>query len=122
MAGNRTDYAETQVVAFTSGNSGTPPTTPLKVRLMTANGDDATPGTEVTGGSYVAQTVTFTTGANAADVTFTGLPACTVVGAEIWDSAGTPKRWWAGAATASKTYQAGDTAQITAGALTLADD
>jgi hypothetical protein len=103
---------------------GTPtrPTTPLKVALVTANGDDATAGTEVTGGSYARQTLTVaaaTGGAtsNSADIVFSGMPAATVVGVEVWDTAGTPVRLWYGPLTASRTVSAGDDFKLAAGEL-----
>jgi hypothetical protein len=100
-------------------------TTPLKCRLMTTNGSGTSNGTEVTGGSYASQTVTFASasaGAAASNATlnFTGMPAVTVVGVELWDSAGTPVRKWYGALTTSKTTNAGDTFQIASGSLTAA--
>ena len=105
---------------------GTPtrPTTPLKVALVTANGSDTTAGTEVTGGSYARQTLTVgaaSAGAtsNSADVVFAGMPAATVVGVEIWDSAGSPVRLWYGALTVSRTVEAGDEIPLTAGSLAL---
>jgi hypothetical protein len=107
------------------GNTTTAPTTPLKVALVTANGNDATAGTEVTGGSYARKTLTVaaaSSGAtsNSADLSWTGMPACTVVGVEVWDSAGTPIRFWYGAVGTSRTVAAGDELRIAAGTLTLA--
>jgi hypothetical protein len=104
--------------------SYTIPTSPLKVRLMTANGSATSNGTEASGGSYASQSATFTTASgttssasNNATISFASMPACTVVGVEVWDSAGTPKRIWWGALTASKTVNSGDTFQIATGAL-----
>lgn len=129
MADNLTDGAEARVLNFLTGNTpATAPTTPLEIRLMTANGSDSAAGTEVAnagGSTYVQQSAAFpaasgtTTTANSADIVFTNMPACTVVGVEIWDSAGTPFRWWWGAATASKTVNLGDTIRILAGQLVL---
>lgn len=129
MSDNLTDGAEARVLNFMTGNSpATAPTLPLMVRIMTANGSDSTPGTEVVnagGSSYTPQSVAFpaatgtTSTANSADIVFTNMPACTVVGLEIWDSNGTPFRWWWGAATQSKAVNLGDTVRILAGALTL---
>ncbi len=91
---------------------------PLKCRLMTANGSGTSAGTEVAGGSYASQTVTF--GAAAAltatasgTLTYATMPACTVVGVELWDSAGSPLRKWWGALAASKTVNSGDTFSLT---------
>ena len=91
---------------------------------MTANGDDATNGTEVTGGAYARQSLTVgaaSAGAtsNSADLVFAGMPAATVVGVEIWDNAGTPVRLWYGALSASRTVAAGDELRLVAGSLAL---
>ena len=124
MADNLTDTAENRTLDWLTQNSPTAPTGALKVRLMTANGSDSAAGTEVTGGSYASQTVTFGAASggatsNSGALTYTGMPACTVVGVESWDSAGTPIRWWHGALAASKTINAGDTFTIPAGDLDL---
>ncbi len=127
MADNLTDTAESLVLNWVNG-VGTPtrPTTPLKCRLMTVNGSDSAAGTEVTGGTYTPQSVTVGTSAsgstvtNSGDLVFTLMPACTVVGVEIWDSAGTPVRLWWGPLAANKTVNSGDTFTISAGSLSLA--
>lgn len=87
-------------------------------------GDDATAGTEVTGGSYVRKSLTVGASSggattNSADLQWTGMPACTIVGWEIWDSAGTPVRLWYGPLDANKTLAAGDEYKITASNLAL---
>ncbi|TGB13866.1 hypothetical protein [Streptomyces sp. MZ04] len=97
----------------------------MKVAIVTANGSDSAAGTEATGGSYVRKTLTVGAAAsgatsNSADLVWTGMPAGTFVGTEIWDSAGTPVRLWYGPLAASRTLLAGDELKITAGALTFA--
>lgn len=104
--------------------SYTAPTTPMKCALVTANGSSTAAGTEVTGGSYARQTVAFGS-ASAGSASNTGLlrwsnmPACTVVGVEIYDSAGSPRRVAFGSLTASKTLAAGDALEIAIGSLTV---
>lgn len=127
MADNITDQAESLLLNWLHG-VGTPtrPTTPLKVALMTANGSDSAAGTEVSGGSYARQNITLTSStggsavSNDADILFTGMPACTVVGIEIWDSAGTPVRLWHGPLAANKTLAAGDEFKLAASDVDLA--
>ncbi|MFJ8594859.1 hypothetical protein [Streptomyces sp. NPDC093598] len=126
MADNLSNTAENLALDWVLG-VGTPtrPTTPLKVALVTANGTDTAAGTEVTGGSYARQNLAVAAAvggatSNSADLVFTGMPAATVVGVEIWDSAGTPVRLWYGPLTASRTVSAGDELVLTAGSLTLA--
>jgi hypothetical protein len=95
-----------------------------QVRLMTVNGDATTAGTEVTGGSY-APAVAPTWAAAAAGassnttvVSFTNMPAVTVVGVELWDTTPTtPVRRWFGALTTSRTLTAGDDCEFAVGEL-----
>jgi hypothetical protein len=123
VADNLSNTAENRIMDWLFGNTTTAPTGALKVALVTAAGDDATAGTEVTGGSYVRKTLTVGaasggTVANSADLDWTGMPACTVVGWEIWDSAGTPVRWWYGPLDVNKTLAAGDEFKLPAASLT----
>ncbi|WP_422664591.1 phage tail fiber protein [Streptomyces sp.] len=124
MSDNLSNTAENRCLDFILGLTSTAPTAPLKVALVTAGGSDTVAGTEVTGGSYARQSLTVgaaSSGAtsNSADVVFTGMPATTVVGVEIWDSAGTPVRLWYGTLAASRTVAAGDELRLVAGSLTL---
>lgn len=128
MPDNLTDAAEARVLNWLTGNTTTAPTLPLKCRLMTANGSDAVAGTEVVnagGSTYAPLTVAFTAAtpgvpaSNTVDLVFTNMPAATIVGVEVWDSAGTPFRWWWGPAVASKVTNLGDPLTILAGTLTL---
>jgi hypothetical protein len=121
---NMTNTAENRALDFSLGLSATAPTTPLKVALVTANGDDATAGTEVTGGSYARQNLSVAAAvggatSNSADLVWSGMPAATIVGVEVWDSAGTPVRLWYGALTASRTVASGDEFRMPAGSLTF---
>ncbi|MGH9121401.1 MAG: phage tail fiber protein [Acidimicrobiales bacterium] len=98
----------------------TAPTTPIQVALVTVIGTATSAGTEVTGGSYARQTITFaaaSAGSAASNVaqTYTNMPAATIVGLDEWDSAGTPVRRWFGLLAASKTTNSGDTLTIASG-------
>ena len=124
MADNLPDIIENQLLDALVGTSTYSITGATKLRLMTANGNDASAGTEVTGGSYVAKTIEFDAAAggsisNNASISFTNMPAATVVGIEIYDSASSPKRLAYGPLTASRTVTAGDTVQFASGAITL---
>lgn len=96
------------------GTAAVVSTMPIKGRLMTANGTQTAAGTEVTGGSYASQTLTFsapasqsTANTNAAN--YTSMPTCVVVGCELWDSAGTPARKQFTPLNTPKTLNSGDT-------------
>lgn len=123
MADNLTDAAENALVDALFGTAAYTAGTPIKVALVTVIGTDAAAGTEVTGGSYARQTITFNAAAagaasNSAAINFTGMPACTVVGVDIWNSAGTVRLAYGPLGT-NRTLLAGDTFQIAAGALTF---
>jgi hypothetical protein len=118
-----TNTAENLMLDWING-VGTPtrPTPPLKVALMTTNGDDATNGTEVAGGSYARQTLTVAAAvagatSNSVDLIFSGMPAATVVGVEIWDSATTPVRLWQEPLATPRSVEAGDELRLNAGDL-----
>jgi len=124
VADNLPNIIENQLLDALVGTTAYSVTGPIKLALVTANGDDATAGTEVTGGSYARQTIAFDAAAsgsisNNASISFTGMPAVTVVGIEIYDSAGTPKRLAYGALTTSRVVTAGDTVQFASSAITL---
>lgn len=100
------------------------PTGPLMLRLLTANGTASSAGTEVSGGSYAPKQVTFGSASdgaasNTAEITFDDMPAATVVGVEIWDSASTPVRLWWGPLAEARTVPAGGTLRFAAGELTV---
>lgn len=124
ISDNLTNTAENRVTDWLFGSTTTAPTLPLKVALVTAAGSDASAGTEVTGGSYARQTITVAAAvnggvSNSADLVWSNMPACTIVGWEIWDSAGTPVRWIYGPLDANKTLAAGDQYKIAAAGLTF---
>jgi hypothetical protein len=129
VAGNITDTCENLLLDHILGTTSFTPTGPIKVALMTANGSDASAGTEVVAGGNAYARQTLTCGAasagatsNSGTLTWSNMPSCTVVGVEIYDSNATPKRLWWGPLTANKVVNAGDTFQILTGALTLSLD
>jgi hypothetical protein len=106
-----------------AGTAYTAPTTPIKLALVTVIGTNAAAGTEVTGGSYARQTIAWGSAsagsiANSGVITFSAMPAVTVVGIDIWDSAGTPIRRWWGTIT-NKTLGSGDTLSFAIGSITI---
>jgi hypothetical protein len=102
--------------------SYTAPTGSMKVALATSASSASAAGTEVTGGSYARQNVTFGSSSagstsNTGAVNFTAMPAATVTHVDLYDSNGTPRRAWYGALTASKTTASGDTLSFAIAAL-----
>lgn len=114
LAGDLLDHL-TGVATYT-------PSTPLHLALVTVLGSASAAGTEVTGGSYARQTITFGAQSggsadNSAAITFSAMPAGTVVGGEIYDDAGV--RVMFGAFTSNITVNAGDDVVFDAGDFTL---
>lgn len=123
MANLVTVEANSLLAASSAQTSYPAPTGAIKVALNTAVGTATAAGTEVTGGSYARQTVTFATasaGAIASNValTYTLMPSCTVTSVDEFDSAGTPIRRWFGLLSASKVVNSGDTFSIASGSYT----
>lgn len=127
------DQAEaTRLMNAKWGKNGTylAPTAPIKMRLLTVLGSPASNGTEVTnsgGSTYVPQDASAATPlggatngvlASSQAITFTNMPAATIVGLELWDSAGTPRRTTFGQLTVAKTTALGDSLTIASGSLT----
>lgn len=124
MASGLTTNAANRVIDATHGTTTlTAASTPVKIRLTTSAPTAAAAGTEVTGGSYAAQTLTMgaasaASAANSAALTYSSMPVATVVGVDEFDNAGTPFRWWFAQLAASRTTASGDTLTIAIGAYT----
>lgn len=108
-------------------------TTPAKVRLTTTAPTGTTAGTELTGTGYTAGGTSLAgntfgaasagsasgPGTSALSWTNGSGGAWSIVGVEIWDSAGSPLRWWYGTFTGQPISVAnGNTFQIAVNALT----
>ena len=94
-----------------------------KLRLATTAPNDTTPGTEVVGGSYVAQAMAFSAASgrsiqNSGTVSYTNMPAATVNNVDIYDGANTTRKAY-GALSASKTTSLGDTLSFAPGSVVV---
>lgn len=113
MTFNLTDYEENRLLDLSALGTD-------KLHLMSTLGTESAAGTEVVGGSYAAQTLTFAAAAagskaTSAALTFTSMPATDVQGWVIKDSAGTNRKWYGLWSPKSGTAQAtGDTITATA--------
>lgn len=120
-----TDYLETALLNHVLRNTAyTPPTTVYLALYTAAPTDVAATGTEVVGGSYARQPITFgapTGGAgtttNSASITFTNMPACTVVAVGITDASTAGNLLLRQTLGTSKTYLAGENITIAIGDL-----
>lgn len=100
----------------------------LYVSLHTADPGE-TGAAEATGGSYARQLATTSfalasAGAVSSDtaISFTDMPATTITHVGVWDAVTAGNFLWGATLSASKTTNAGDTFQITAGNLTFTLD
>lgn len=122
------DYAEKLVLDWLMTNGSATRPTAWYVALYTAAPNDAGGGTEVSGGGYSRQAVTFDaatsgtgTTSNTGDVVFTAAGGSwgTVTHIAIHDMSSGGNLLWHGALTASKTVADGDTLQFSTGNIDL---
>ena len=123
------DYLELKILEHTLGiTSYTAPTTTY-LALFTSDPTDAGTGTEVSGGSYARQSISWNTpssGAttNSADVTFPQATANygTVTHIGIYDASSAGNLLYHGALSASKSVETNDTFIVEAGDLSVSLD
>lgn len=107
-----TDYLENALLNEVLRNVGYTPAATVYLALFTTATSDAGGGTEVTGGSYARQAVTFTAASggateNSGAITFTDMPAVTVTHAAIMDALTAGNMLFHGALSASQVVTAG---------------
>ncbi len=129
MAGSKSDYLENQLLDHVLRNVGYTPPATVYVALFTIAPGEAGGGTEVTGGSYVRQAITFGAAAagvssNSAQVTFPVATADwgTVVAAAVFDAATGGNQLYYGTLSASKTILTNDQFILPVGGVTITED
>lgn len=122
------DYAEKLLLDYSMTTGSVTRPTAWYVALYTVAPSDSGGGTEVSGGGYARQTVTFAaatsgtgTTSNTGDVSWTASGAAfgTVVAIGIHDAVSGGNLLWHGNMTASKTIADGDTLEFSAGNIDL---
>jgi hypothetical protein len=109
-----TDWAEGKMLDHSLRIASWTMPTGLSVALYTTATTDAGGGTEVVGGSYARQTVTFGAGSvsnersNSVSVIFPNMPAVTVTHAAVWDTTGGGNMMYHGALTSPVIMVAGN--------------
>jgi hypothetical protein len=126
---SKTNYLETQLLNHVLRAVPYSAPSSVYVALFTAAPSDAGGGTEVTGGSYARQTVTFTAPApdsveNTADVNFPIATADwgTIVAFAIMDAASAGNMLYFANLAASRTVLTNDQFRFPAGQLSCAED
>jgi len=122
------NYLETKVLDHVFGGTAYTAPTTLYVALFTTDNTDSGGGTEVSGGAYARQTVTFTTSgattSNDSDIEFPTATANygTVIAVAVMDAlTGGNQLAYAGLTT-DKTIETGDVFRIPAGDLDITLD
>jgi len=126
---SKTNYLETQLLNHALRNTPYSAPTTVYAALFTSAPDDTGAGTEVAGGSYARQTVTFTAPApdsisNTADVTFPVASADwgTIVAFAIFDAASAGNMMYYANLTASRTILTSDQFRFPLGQLIVTED
>ena len=127
MANNLTNTAENLILDHFLGVAAYTFDSTVFVGLYTVAPTDSTSGTEVTGGSYARQAITFAAASggatsNTTDVDFTGMPAATTVAVAVHTASTGGTMLMYGTLTTNKTTDAGDTLRIAAGDLDISID
>jgi hypothetical protein len=127
-----TDAAAERTLNWMTGQPAVAPVTPLRIALLTTLGDDITSGVEVTGANYQRQnffpTPAGTDGSgnttvkNSTLIRFNNMPAVTVVGFAIYDSANPAFRWVYAPLSAPRSFSLGDPAEFAIGDLVITGD
>jgi len=129
MASSISDYYENKILDhMLRAQAFTPPST-VYVALYTVSPSDTGGGTEVSGGSYARQAVTFNAASggsitNSADITFPQATADwgTIVAVGLFDASTAGNLLWYGNLTTSQTVNNGNIFKIPAGNLTVSLD
>lgn len=122
------NYAELQALKWLlTADAVTRPTT-FFLALFTSDPGETGAGTEVSGGGYARQPITFSGAANpvvgpATQITFTATAAWgTITHWAVYDLASAGNFLVSGALTASRTIASGDSAVVSVGALSVSLD
>lgn len=115
------NYLENKVLGHVFGGAAYTAPTTLYVGLFTSDPGEAGAGTEVSGGSYARQTITFTvTGSQASSNAAVEFPTATaswgtITYAAVYDAVSGGNLLASGALTTSKTIDSGDVFRIPSG-------
>jgi hypothetical protein len=115
------NYLENKVLDHVFGGTAYTAPTTLYVGLFTSDPGEAGAGTEVSGGSYARQTITFTvTGSQASSSAAVEFPTATaswgtITYAAVYDAVSGGNLLASGALTTSKTIDSGDVFRIPSG-------
>lgn len=127
MAGSASNYLENKLIDHSLGTTTFTKPTTVYAALYTVAPSDSSAGTEVTGGSYARQAITFSAASsgstsNNTNVDFNTMPAVTVVSVAVLDASTAGNMLYHGTLTTNRTVTAGDSIRIASGALVISLD
>lgn len=119
-----TDYLEDALANHVFRNTAFTSPTDVYVALFTDETSDAGGGTEVSGGSYARQAISFAAPSAGqivtdADITFTDMPAGTIISVAVFDAVSGGNMLAHGPLATSKVVNTGDNLTFSAGDLTF---
>lgn len=123
----KSDYLEAKLLDHVLRNTSYTSPTTVYAALMTATPNDAGGGTEVTGGSYARQAITFGAASagsisNSSAVTFSSLPAATITHIAVYDALTTGNLLYYGALTSQIVTVADSEVEFAIGDFTVTED
>jgi hypothetical protein len=127
MAGSASNYLENKLIDHSLGTTTFTKPTTVYAALYTVAPSDSSAGTEVTGGSYARQAITFSAASsgstsNNTNVDFNTMPAVTVVSVAVLDDPTAGNMLYHGTLTTNRTVLDGDSIRIASGALVISLD
>lgn len=126
MSTAKSDYLENKILDHVLRNTSYTSPTTVYLALYTSNPGEDNSGTEVTGGSYARQAISFAAASSGSsttsgDVTFTGVPAATITHIGILDASTSGNLLYFGELTSSITANSGSEVTISTGDLTVSE-
>lgn len=127
MADSKTNYLENKILDHVTGRTTYTKPSAVYLGLFTAAPTETTGGTEVTGGSYARQAITFGSAAasgsisSTAIVTFSAMPAATVTYCGVFDASTSGNLLYYKQLPSSITTVAGDDIVFPIGNITITE-
>lgn len=127
MSDAKSTYLENKILDHTLRNTAFTSPTTVYLALFTSNPGESGSGSEVTGGSYARQTITFAAAsggvsASSNSQTFTSLPTATITHLGIYDASSGGNLLYYGAFSTSLTVSSGDNVTIDSGDITITEN
>ncbi len=123
----KSNYLEDRILNHMLRNTASTPPATVYAALMTAAPTDAGGGTEVAGGSYARQAITFSAASsgtitNSALITFSAIPAATITYIAVYDALTVGNLLYYGALSSSIISTSGSDVEFAIGNFVITED